>query len=557
MSAGHHERSALPRFDLTLRRGEAHLRTRAPVSLPLGSLDALTLVAGELDGTLNLRAGAIALRDRRTHALSASVSLSVPALEQALRALGLFVGLHAGSGPDDETFGATLWLADVPVDCELRGQLDAGVLTLRATRFASTLGADDGLVRAAAALRALEWELAARGAPLTLTEDHEAQRITLTIEHALETLLASGLLAAGWRVPRTRHLGGALRWSPANADRRPSLVLSALASEAVGSATPFASSTPPEAARPHEVARERLADVLRHAPRTSLDVTAARHLFDAYAELEPSPLMRADAALTLAELWLVCEPSDAAGNDGDGDITQLALRALAAAGRSPQVASRVLGLARRSRSAARDALLLNALLASPVPAAQQAALIAEAIPDLALDSPARARAWLERVRPFVTDLPALRVAEAALIGAERSSDQPTESLPRVQERAAEALSTAGRFELAASTFAQAARSYQQMRDAASAARCWVACVTSVPAEGVALEWIIPGAAALQLAGRSQDAVALLATLLTLDVGPQQREALAQALESAARFHGSLPANVASPELFVARRRDLP
>ena len=109
------------------------------------------------------------------------------------------------------------------------------------------------------------------------------------------------------------------------------------------------------------------------------------------------------------------QPLKLADLGSDGDITQLALRALAAAGRSPQVASRVLGLARRSRSAARDALLLNALLASPVPAAQQAALIAEAIPDLALDSPARARAWLERVRPFVTDLPALRVAEAALI----------------------------------------------------------------------------------------------------------------------------------------------
>ena len=42
-----------------------------------------------------------------------------------------------------------------------------------------------------------------------------------------------------------------------------------------------------------------------------------------------------------------------------------------------------------------------------------------------------------------------------------------------------------------------------------------------------------------------------------NMGKAAAEALAQALESAARFHGSLPANVASPELFVARRRDLP
>ena len=85
----------------------------------------------------------------------------------------------------------------------------------------------------------------------------------------------------------------------------------------------------------------------------------------------------------------------------------------------------------------------------------------------------------------------------------------------------------------------------------------MACVTSVPADSLALEWIIPGASALQLAGRSQDALALLATLLTRDASGGQHEALAQALEAAARFHGSLPATVASPELFLARRRDLP
>jgi tetratricopeptide (TPR) repeat protein len=151
-----------------------------------------------------------------------------------------------------------------------------------------------------------------------------------------------------------------------------------------------------------------------------------------------------------------------------------------------------------------------------LPAAQQAALIADAIPDLARQSPARARAWLERVRPFVMDLPQLRVAEAALLDAERVSERAPESLGHAQERAAASLATAGRSEQAASAFAQAARAYQQARDAEAAARCWVACVTSVPADSLALEWIIPGASALQLAGRSQDALALLATLLTRD-----------------------------------------
>jgi hypothetical protein len=98
VSAGSPERP-VPRFDMTLRRGEARLRTRAPLPLPLGSLDALELVAGELGGPLDLRAGALALRDRRTHAVAASLSLSVRALEQALRALGLPVGLHAGALP--------------------------------------------------------------------------------------------------------------------------------------------------------------------------------------------------------------------------------------------------------------------------------------------------------------------------------------------------------------------------------------------------------------------------------------------------------------------------
>jgi len=148
------------------------------------------------------------------------------------------------------------------------------------------------------------------------------------------------------------------------------------------------------------------------------------------------------------------------------------------------------------------------------------------------------------------------VAEAALLDAERVGSTPPESLGRAQERAAASLATAGRSETAANTFAQAARAYQQARDAEAAARCWVACVTLVPAEHLALGWIIPGASALQLAGRSQDAVALVATLLTLDVGPEQREALAHALEAAARFHGTLPATVACPELFLARRRDL-
>ena len=127
------------------------------------------------------------------------------------------------------------------------------------------------------------------------------------------------------------------------------------------------------------------------------------------------------------------------------------------------MAARVLGLARRSRAGVRDPALLNALLASPLPAAQQAALIAEAIPDLARESPVRARGWLERVRPFVVDLPALRVAEAALLDVERAGNAPSESVARTQERAATSLATAGRGEPAAIAFAQAARSYQQAR----------------------------------------------------------------------------------------------
>lgn len=567
MTAGHHERPALPRFDLTLRRGEARLRTRAPLPLPLGSLEALTLVAGELGGTLDLRAGAIALRDRRTHAESASLSLSVRALEQALRALGLPLVLHAGAVADDARFGATLWADEGPVDCEVRGQLEAGVLTLHLSRFATTLPREGVVAACATALRGLERTLAEHGTPLWLVDDLDAQRLTLTIDHALEALIARGLLAAGWRLPRTRGLAGTLRWAAASERGAASLTLVALAREADGAfgdgsaRAPATDASPTgtaaESSRPHERARWRLSELLVEAPRAPLDVAEAMRRFDAYAALEPSPLMCADAALTLAELLSVCElAGDVADLGRDGAITQLALRALGGAGRSPDVAARVLGLARRSREGARDPVLLNALLASPLPAVQQAALITEAIPELARESPGRARDWLERVRPFVMDLPALRVAEAALLDAERAGRAPTESVARTQERAAVSLATAGRGEAAATAFAQAARSYQQVRDASAAARCWVACVSSVPADGLALEWVIPGASALQLAGRTQDAVALLATLLTRDVGADQRETLAHALEAAARFHGSLPATVASPELFMARRRDL-
>lgn len=549
----------MPRFDMTLRRGEARLRTRAPLPLPLGSLDALELVAGELGGPLDLRAGALALRDRRTHAVAASLSLSVRALEQALRALGLPVGLHAGALPATGAFGATLWLEDAPVDCEVRGALDAGVLVLRLERFASTLPREGLAAGCSAVLRPLGWTLAARGTPLHVSVDEHEQRLTLTIDHALEALLAGGLLAAGWRVPCTRGLAGTLRWC--DGGERGGATLTLLAQEALPEGAAAERAVGPtdaggsDGVRPHEQARQRLAEVLDQALSAPIDVGRAKRLFDTYAALDPSPLMRADAALTLAELLCVCElAGDAA--DVDTDITQLALRALGSAGRSPNVAARVLALAVRSRAGTRDPALLNALLASPLPAVQQAALIADAIPDLARESPARARAWLERVRPFAVDLPQLRVAEAALLDAERVSDRAPESLGHAQERAAASLATAGRSEQAASAFAQAARAYQQARDAGAAARCWVACVTSVPAESLALDWIIPGASALQLAGRSQDALALLATLLTREASGGQDEALAQALEAAARFHGSLPATVASPELFLARRRDL-
>jgi tetratricopeptide (TPR) repeat protein len=553
----------VPRFDMTLRRGEARLRTRAPLPLALGSLDALELVAGELGGPLDLRAGALALRDRRTHAVTASLSLSVRALEQALRALGLPVGLHAGALSNAGVFGATLWLEDGPVDCEARGALDAGVLTLRLERFASTLPREGLAAGCGAALRQLEWTLAARGTPLHVGVDDDAQRLTLTIDHALEALLAGGLLAAGWRLPRTRGLAGTLRFR--DGDERGGATLTLLAQDATSLERETAADGHSggsvqvealDAVRPHEHARHRLAELLEEALAVPLDVARAKRLFDAYAALEPSPFMCADAALTLAELLCVCELAGDV-SDADTDITQLALRALGSAGRSPHVAARVLGLALRSRAGSRDPALLNALLASPLPAAQQAALIADAIPDLARESPVRARAWLERVRPFVMDLPQLRVAEAALLDAERVSDRAPESLGHAQERAAASLATAGRSEQAAGAFAQAARAYQQARDAAAAARCWVACVTSVPADSLALEWIIPGASALQLAGRTQDALALLATLLTRDASGGQHEALAQALEAAARFHGSLPPTVASPELFLARRRDLP
>ncbi|MBP7682871.1 MAG: hypothetical protein KBB95_13285, partial [Deltaproteobacteria bacterium] len=320
MSAGLPERP-VPRFDMTLRRGEARLRTRAAVPLPLGSLDALELVAGELGGPLDLRAGALALRDRRTHAVAASLSLSVRALEQALRALGLPVGLHAGALPATGAFGATLWLEDGPVDCEVRGVLDAGVLALRLERFASTLPREGLAASCGAALRPLEWTLAARGTPLHVSVDEHEQRLTLTIDHALEALLAGGLLAAGWRVPRTRGLAGSLRWC--DGGERHGTTLTLLAQEALPEgAAPSAERAvgPTEAGgsdgvRPHEQARHRLAEVLDQALSAPIDVGRAKRLFDTYAALDPSPLMRADAALTLAELLCVCELA--------GDVTDV------------------------------------------------------------------------------------------------------------------------------------------------------------------------------------------------------------------------------------------
>jgi tetratricopeptide (TPR) repeat protein len=152
----------------------------------------------------------------------------------------------------------------------------------------------------------------------------------------------------------------------------------------------------------------------------------------------------------------------------------------------------------------------------------------------------------------------LRSVEAALLVAERAAAPDTATAPLVgpaQERAAEALARDRRVDEAAAAFAGAARAYQQARDAQAAARCWVACVTSVSPGALDLGWVAPGAAALQLAGRTRDAIALVATLLSRDVGAADADALRQALQQAVRFHQALPVSLGCPELFEARLRD--
>lgn len=550
MSALRAERPVGPRFDLRAQRGEARLHARGPTPLALGSLRALELVAGDIGSTLDLRHGAVALRNRRTHAVSVLVSLDVAAVEHALRALGVAADLHCGPGAG--AFGLTLSTASGPVDCEVRARVIDDALVLRLTRFTSLLPRADVAEVVREALRPVEAATSRSARPLRVTRVSEGRALRVTSPHIVEALLTASFATGGWRIPRTRGLSGHVAWSSAGDGQGAVLTLAAALDPDGLDGEPEDS----EAERPHDAARVALGQLLGGAPYEALDVDCAAAQLEAYLASEPSPVMRADAAVTLAELlWSSELTGPVSGAEHDALVRGLGVRALALAGRSPDIARRVLALAEQSASPS-DESLLAAVLAAPLPAAQQAALVLTAVPPLARTAPARARAWLERVRPFAPDLSALRAAEAALLATERPASERPESLARSHERAAEALAGEGHAARAAESFAGAARAYQQARDAQAAARCWVACVSSVPGHALALEWVAPGAAALQLAGRTQDAIALLATLLVRDGDTHDRDALGAALDAAQRFHQGLPATLAAPELFAARRREL-
>lgn len=551
MSALRAERPVGPRFDLRAQRGEARLHARGPTPLALGSLRALELVAGDIGSTLDLRHGAVALRNRRTHAVSVLVSLDVVAVEHALRALGVAADLHCGPGAG--AFGLTLSTGSGPVDCEVRARVIDDALVLRLTRFASLLPRADLAEVVREALRPVEAATWSSVRPLRVTRVSEGRALRVTSPHIVEALLTASFATGGWRLPRTGGLSGHVAWSSAGHGHGAVLTLAAtLDPDGFDDREPVE----PEAERPHDAARVALGQLLAGAPYDALDADRAAAQLETYLAAEPSPVMRADAVVTLAELLRSSELTGPVSRaEQDALVRGLGVRALALAGRSPDIARRVLALAEQSASPS-DESLLAAVLAAPLPAAQQAALVLTAVPQLARTAPARARAWLERVRPFAPDLSVLRAAEAALLATERPPSERPESLARSHERAAEALAGEGHAARAAEAFAGAARAYQQARDAQAAARCWVACVSSVPGHTLALEWVAPGAAALQLAGRTQDAIALLATLLVRDVDADDRDALGAALDAAQRFHQGLPATLAAPELFAARRREL-
>jgi hypothetical protein len=254
-----------------------------------------------------------------------------------------------GALPAAGAFGATLWLEDGPVDCEVRGVLDAGVLALRLERFASTLPREGLAASCGAALRPLEWTLAARGTPLHVSVDEHEQRLTLTIDHALEALLAGGLLAAGWRVPRTRGLAGlpavvrrgraprdhAHAAGAGSAPRRRGTQRRARGRANGGRwlgrcSSPRAGSAPPGRGAGPGALR---ADRRRGAPSGSSTPTRRS---TRRRSCEPTPRSRSPSCSASAS-WR----GDV--TDVDTDITQLALRALGSAGRSPNVAARVLG----------------------------------------------------------------------------------------------------------------------------------------------------------------------------------------------------------------------
>jgi tetratricopeptide (TPR) repeat protein len=477
------------------------------------------------------------------------------------------LALHAGGVRaqvvgGDAGFGVTLRTDAGPVDCAVGAALEDGALHLRLTRFASTLPRDGLASVVHACLLPLERAGTARSVEVRVTVSDDASEVRVVAQDIVAGLLAEGFLAAGWRLPRTRGLCGTLAWSPAAARAGAALLLVAALRPDTAPAAAAAGTADTGQLAGHarlDAARDALRKLLERAPFEPLDVVDLRARLDACLTLDPSAAMRADALLTSAEALSCVELAGGVpASQRDALASELGLRALGADGRSPEVARRVLTLALGASHAARDEPLLAAVLAAPLPAAQQAALVLEALPALAEEAAPRARVWLERVRPFVTDTASLRSVEAALLVAERAAAPDTATAPLVgpaQERAAEALARDRRVDEAAAAFAGAARAYQQARDAQAAARCWVACVTSVSPGALDLGWVAPGAAALQLAGRTRDAIALVATLLSRDVGAADADALRQALQQAVRFHQALPVSLGCPELFEARLRD--
>ncbi|MCB9661051.1 MAG: hypothetical protein R3B40_23820 [Polyangiales bacterium] len=590
-----HAARPVPRFDLRLQRGVARLVSRSPLSVRLGSVDGLELVAGDLEGTLDLRQGALLFRDRRTHASRGTFSLDVSRVERALEALGISLRVHPGvpvergegapseaaarspvtlpapptrasvarandaSGlvhaSDATAFGVTLRTREGPIDCVAQARLVSDRLHVRLSGFVTLLPCDERAHVARDALRPLE--RAVRFATVELLLQGAGQWLELVVHDAVAALLTEPFASAGWRLPRTRGLLGTACLRAADARGRASIVLVA-ASDPADAHAPRpvhaeldGSSVDDSAARVRDEAREALGRALTETMRAR-DPDAGLHaLLERYVAHEPSTVMRAHALLTVAETTLSTGPT----SSSSAAVLGLALRALGNDADSPHTARRVLELAHRL-PAIEDERLLAAVLAARLPAAQQAALVLEAFPRVLDASAVRARAWLARVRPFVTDAAGLRAAEAALQAAEAASATPLEPPGQTEERAAEALAEAGRFADAAAAFARAARAYQQGRQALAAARCWVACVSSVRPDALVLEWVVPGAFALHLSGRTQDAIALLATLLSREAGPHAREPLDHALESAVRFHEALPSPMGSPELFAARRREL-